>query len=174
MQRHFLARPGTGSAMCLVNQQKMMTMIRESCVFLHSSETFDTFLTVEQRPHSSWLCSRCLQNEVVVLWTLLLLSWKNTAKLKPVSKQTSFWWMKRTPSLPIVLFWRSNCKNMMASQRNISSWSIWYILFMDYNRAHKLIKLMTRSMDGRLIRNKLGRRRVKSVAESAGNTAMLG
>ena len=32
---------------------------------------------------------------------------ENTAKLKPVSKWTSFWWRERSLSLPFALFWRS-------------------------------------------------------------------
>ena len=38
--------------------------------------------------------------------TLVVL--ENTAKLKLVSKWTSFWWRERTSSLPIALFWCSN------------------------------------------------------------------
>ena len=47
-------------------------------------------------------------NEALVPQTLLLLSWKNTAKLKLVSKQTSIQWRDKIPSLPSALFWCSN------------------------------------------------------------------
>ena len=43
---------------------------------------------------------RSVNSTVVVL--------ENTAKLNPVSKQTSFRWRERTPSLPTATFWHSN------------------------------------------------------------------
>ena len=72
-----------------------------------SALSLNTFCTTEWGSCSLQLCSRRLQNEGLIPRTLLLLSWK-TARLKLVSKQTSFRWRKRTLSLPIASFWCSN------------------------------------------------------------------
>ena len=84
----------------------------QSPASLSSEATFcevcNTFPTAEWGPRSLWLCLRHPQKEALLPRTLLLFSWKNTAKLKPVSKQTAFRWTERTPSIPIALFWHSN------------------------------------------------------------------
>ena len=63
---------------------------------------------------------------------------ENTAKLKPVLKQTAFWWRERTLSLPM---WRVDIligQHTMVSQRDVSFLKHWiYILLMDDDSEHK-------------------------------------
>ena len=97
----------------------------------------NTFRTKEQSPHSSRLCSHRQWNEAFVPRILLLLSWKTQPN-----------WNKFQNKLPSNKG-REHChfllhcfdvqigKNMMASQRNISFWSIGHILSMDFDNEHK-------------------------------------
>ena len=73
-------------------------------------------------------------------------------------KWTSFRWRERTPHFLLHCFDIQIHKNVMTSQRSISVWSIGYIFSWIIIVS---IKLMTRMMDGCLILNKLGRRRMK-------------
>ena len=74
---------------------KVWRQVKEMLVLFSSKhrQARDTFCTTEQGPHSA--------NS-----TFLVLD--NMAKLKQVSKRTSFRWRERTLSLPIALIWHSN------------------------------------------------------------------
>ena len=132
---------------------------RKNISFYKLVRCLNTFPTVEQGPHSSRLCSICLWNEALILRILLLLSWKT---------QPNWNWFQNEPLSDEgreLYHFLSCCfdihigKSMMASQRNISFWSIGYIYFP--LSLIVSIKMMTRTMVGCLILNKLGRRRVK-------------
>ena len=79
---------------------------------------------MEQGPHSAH------SSTFVVL--------ENTAKLKPVSKWTFFWWRERTLSLAITLFWCSNWRKYNVVKEILVFWSIGYIFLMDDNSKHKV------------------------------------
>ena len=84
---------------------------------------------------------------------------ENTAKLKPASKQTSFQWRERALSLPTALFW---CSNRPKYDGYSKKHQFSEALVIDFSwMMTASIKLLTRMMDGCLILNKLGRRRVR-------------
>ena len=121
-------------------------------------QSINAFRTTKRGPCSSRLCPRRLRNEGLVLWTLLLLSWK-TAKLKMVSKRTSFQWREWTHiiSYCLVLTFKSAKIQWLVKEILVSE--ALGIIFLWILIAS--IKMMTRAMKGCLILNKLGRRRMK-------------
>ena len=109
-----------------------------------------SFLAVVLTPPMEW-GPRSATSTVIVF--------ENTAKQKSVSKQMSFWWRERTLPLPFALFWRSNRWKYTGCLKKY-----WFSEALDIDFTWMLIasiKLLTRMMDGCLILNKLGWRRVK-------------
>ena len=135
----------------------MFCILLDAFLVLSFSLPFNTFCTTEQGPCSSRLCSRCLRNEAFVPWTLLLLCWKthqtetglktNCLPMKGENSITShcivftFKWAK--------MWWLFKKSLVSEAFGTYISW------IMVAN-----IKLMTWTMDGCLILNKM-RRRVK-------------
>ena len=118
----------------------------------------NTLCTAEWGPRSSWLCTSRLWNEALVPQILLLLSWKTQPNWNRFQNKLPSGEGRELYHFLLHCFWCSSRQNMMASQRNISFWSTgihfpWILIVS--------IKMMTRTMDGCLILNKLGRRRVK-------------
>ena len=139
----------------------------------------NTFPTVQPGPPSSLLCSCCPRTKGLENSQLKPVSKRTScclrnkglenSQLKPVSKWTSYWWRESSiTSYCVVLMFKSAKIWRLVKELLVSE--TLGIFFPQILIAS--IKMMTRTMHGCLILNKLGRRR-KKLCPSDGNTAML-